>query len=242
MNSELERRVIERTAQLEASNKELEAFAYSVSHDLRAPLRSIDGFSLALLEDYPDKLDEQGKDYLRRVRMASQRMSVLIDDILKLSRITRVEMTREKVDLGAVARMIMRQLKESSPGRHVEFVTMDGLWAMGDPRLLHVVMENLLGNAWKFTSRHESAMIEVGRESKEGETVYFVRDNGAGFDMAYADRLFTPFQRLHSGEDYPGTGIGLSIVRRIIQCHSGKTWAEGEPGKGAAFYFTLGGG
>jgi len=241
LNTELEQRVAERTNQLEASNKELEAFAYSVSHDLRAPLRSIDGFSLALLEDFAGELDDQGKDYLRRVRYASQRMSVLIDDMLRLSWIARTEMKPEEVDLCAMAYAISRQLSESSPDRSVDFSVTDDLKVMGDPRLLHVAMENLLGNAWKFTSKHETAKIEVGMDSKDGETVYFVRDNGAGFDMAYVDKLFSPFQRLHSEQDYPGTGIGLSIVQRIIQRHGGKAWAEGEPGRGATFYFTLGG-
>ena len=235
LNAELETQLIE----LDASNKELESFSYSVSHDLRAPLRAMDGFSQALLEDYTDKLDAQGKDYLNRVRAASQRMARLIDDMLKLSRVTRSEMRNERVDLSGLAREVAGSLKEGQPGRDVDFVIQDGLTATGDPRLLRQALENLLGNAWKFTARRERAKIEFGTAEREGRKVYFVRDDGAGFDMTYAGKLFGPFQRLHSDADFPGTGIGLATVQRIVHRHGGKVWAEGEPDKGATVYFTL---
>jgi len=239
MNRELEQRVRERTAELEAANQELEAFSYSVSHDLRAPLRSIDGFSQALVEDFGSHLDEQARDYTRRVRAAAQRMGMLIDDLLKLSRVTRAEMNRDLVDLTAIAREIVGTLKVTEPDRDVEVTVEDGLAGMGDPRLLRVALENLLGNAWKFSSRQAIPRIEFGRTEPNGAQAYFVRDNGAGFDMQYAGKLFGAFQRLHSTEDYPGTGIGLATVQRIIHRHGGRVWAEGEIGKGAAFYFTL---
>jgi len=239
LNEELEQRVIERTAQLEATNKELEAFAYSVSHDLRAPLRGIDGFSLALLEDYEDKLDEEGQDYLHRVRAASQRMGQLIDDILKLSRLTRGEMQSETLDISQLAQAIAAELQQQEPDRQVEFVIEEGLAANGDARLLQVVLENLLGNAFKYTSQHQRAKIEFGVIPHDGEHAYFVRDDGAGFDMAYADKLFGVFQRLHSASDFDGTGIGLATVQRIIHRHGGQVWAEGAVEKGATFYFTL---
>jgi len=239
LNRELEQRVIERTAQLQVANQELEAFAYSVSHDLRAPLRSIDGFSQALVEDYGSRLDEQGRGYTQRVRAAAQRMGMLIDDLLKLSRVTRAEMSREPVDLSATAAEVVGALKGTEPDRHVEVRVDDGLAGMGDPRLLRVALENLLGNAWKFTSRQAIPRIEFGRTASDGTQAYFVRDNGTGFDMQYAGKLFGAFQRLHSTEDYPGTGIGLVTVQRIIHRHGGRVWAEGEVGKGATFYFTL---
>jgi signal transduction histidine kinase len=237
--AELEERVAQRTAELAAVNKELEAFAYSVSHDLRAPLRSMDGFSQALLEDYADRLDEEGQDYLRRVRAASQRMAELIDDLLKLSRITRGEIRHERVDLSALARAIAGELARCNPERQVEFVITPGLVARGDARLMQVVLENLLDNAWKFTSRHDRARIEFGAQRANGQTVYFVRDDGAGFDMAYADRLFGPFQRLHAMTEFEGNGIGLATVQRVIGRHGGRIWAEGAVEQGAAFYFTL---
>jgi light-regulated signal transduction histidine kinase (bacteriophytochrome) len=239
LNAELEQRVIERTVQLAAANQELESFAYSVSHDLRAPLRSIDGFSQALLEDYKDKVDEEGQDYLRRVRAAAQRMAQLIDDILKLSRITRNEMTHTEVDLTALAREVAAELREQEPQRQVEFVIAEGLVARGDPRLQRVVLENLLGNAWKFTAHREQAQIEFGRTEAGGGPALFVRDNGAGFDMAWVDKLFAPFQRLHSEQEFPGTGIGLALVQRIVYRHGGRIWAEGKVGEGATFHFTL---
>ena len=245
LNQELEQRVIERTAQLEAANKELEAFAYSVSHDLRAPLRSIDGFSQVLLEDYAEELDAQGKDYLQRVRRGSQHMAQLIDELLKLSRVTRGEISRERVDLSALAQTIAAELQKIQSEPQVEFIAAPGLLANGDPRLLRVVLENLLGNAWKFTGKCAHARIEFGvlnsseKARQANKPVYFVRDNGAGFEMAYVDKLFTAFQRLHGANEFPGTGIGLATVQRIIHRHGGRVWAEGTVDGGATFYFTL---
>jgi signal transduction histidine kinase len=239
LNAELERRVIERTSELAAANKELEAFSYSVSHDLRAPLRSIDGFSQALLEDYTNKLDEQGQDYLRRVRAASQRMGQLIDDLLALARVTRSEMRREEVDLSALAQVVAAELQHSQPERQVEFVIAPGVVVNGDAGLLRVVLENLLGNAWKFTGKKAQARIEFGVSEHNGKPTYFIRDNGAGFNLAYADRLFGAFQRLHSGKEFSGTGVGLATVQRIIHRHGGKVWAQGAVEQGATFHFTL---
>jgi signal transduction histidine kinase/ligand-binding sensor domain-containing protein len=245
-NLDLETQVAQRTrslseqaAQLEAANKELEAFSYSVSHDLRAPLRSIDGFSQALLEDNADQLDSQGKDFLGRVRAASHRMERLIDDMLKLSRVTRSEMHRVTVDLSALAQTVARELQATQPERKVEFVIMPGLAAKADLNLMRVVLENLLGNAWKFTGKHSAARIELGVIRQNGQLACFVRDNGAGFDMAYAEKLFVAFQRLHSPADFEGTGIGLATVRRIIHRHGGHVRAEGKVEQGATFYFTL---
>lgn len=237
--AELEERVAERTFELVAVNKELEAFAYSVSHDLRAPLRGIDGFSQALLEDYADRLDAEGQDYLRRVQAASQRMGGLIDDLLNLSRVTRGEMHRETVDLSGLAQMITSEIQQREPERQVEFVIADGLVARGDARLLQVVLENLLGNAWKFTAKHPRARIEFGVTRHNEKREYFVRDDGVGFDIAYADKLFGAFQRLHSATEFEGTGIGLATVQRIIRRHGGRVWAEGAVEEGATFYFTL---
>jgi len=225
--------------ELELANKELESFTYSVSHDLRAPLRSIDGFSQALLEDYEDKLDAQGKDYLQRVRAASQRMGELIDDLLNLSRVSRTELHVESVDLSEIGKAIVAELKETHPERQVEFVVQEGVTVHGDKNLLRVVMRNLLDNAWKYTGKHEHARIEFGLFWQKGEAIYFVRDDGAGFDMAYGNKLFNPFQRLHNMDEFPGTGIGLSTVQRIIHRHGGNIWAEGALEKGATFYFTL---
>ena len=239
LNAQLEQRVVERTAQLEAANAELEAFSYSVSHDLRTPLRSIDGFSQALLEDYMDKLDAPGQNYLQRVRRATQRMGQLIDDLLNLSRVTRSEMHLESVDLSAIAQMIATELQEAQPERQVEFQIVAGLVANGDSRLLRIVLENLLGNAWKFTAKHSRARIEFGRCSQNGIHTYFVRDDGTGFDMAYTDKLFGAFQRLHGITEFQGTGIGLATVQRIIHRHSGRVWAEAAVEQGATFYFTL---
>lgn len=241
LNETLERQVEERTAQLKAANKELEAFSYSVSHDLRSPLRSIDGFSKALLEDYSDRLDEEGVGHLRRVRAATQRMGRLIDDLLKLSRITRSEMGREEVDLSAAARAVVEELRKAQPGRRVTCRVAEGVTAEGDGRLLRVALENLLSNAWKFTANREDAIVEFGATGRDGRPVYFVRDNGAGFDMAYADKLFGAFQRLHGVTEFEGTGIGLSIVQRIVRRHGGEVWAEAAVGEGATFFFTLGG-
>ncbi|MGZ6387065.1 MAG: PAS domain S-box protein, partial [Ktedonobacteraceae bacterium] len=239
LNESLERRVTERTAQLEAANKELEAFSYSVSHDLRAPLRSIDGFSQALLEDYTDKLDEQGKDHLQRVRRATQRMGQLIDDMLMLSRVTRSEIKSGIVDLSTLAKQISAELQMTQPQRQAVFIIAPGAVVNGDATLLRIVLENLLGNAWKFTSKHQSARIEFGVTEYEGKPAYFVRDDGAGFEMPYADKLFVAFQRLHKLTEFPGTGIGLATVKRIIIKHGGQVWAQGEVEKGATFYFTL---
>jgi len=235
----LEELVRERTIRLEASNKELEAFSYSASHDLRAPLRTIGGFSQALLEDYEDKLDVQRKDYLIRIRAATEHMAELIEDLLQLSRITRAEMNIEKINLTWIARSVIDELQKSQPQRHVEIRIADGLEETADSRLMRIVLENLLGNAWKFTGKLAQAVIEFGF-TKEGEKkVYFIRDNGVGFDMAYADKLFAPFQRLHTDDEFPGTGIGLATVQRIIHRHGGKVWTEGQTGKGATFYFIL---
>ena len=235
LNEDLERRVVE----LAAVNRELEAFSYSVSHDLRAPLRSIDGFSQALLDEYGDALSGPGADYLRRVRAATQRMGELIDDLLNLARVTRREMRREPVDLSALAQATLGQLQKAEPARTVEVAVRPGLVAWGDPHLLRLVLENLLGNAWKFTSHQPAARIEFGMERRADTVVYYVRDNGVGFDMAYSEKLFGAFQRLHAMTEFPGTGIGLATVQRIINRHGGRVWAEAAVGRGATFYFTL---
>lgn len=234
-----ERELARRAEELAHANAELEQFSYSVSHDLRAPLRSIDGFSQILLEDYAERLDEEGRAYLGRVRAASQRMGHLMDDLLDLSRVSRRPLRTGRVDLSALALEIVEELERSQPDREAEFVVEEGLEAEGDARLLAVALENLLGNAWKFTSKRPAAKIEFG-SFFEGETrVYYVRDDGAGFDAAYAERLFGAFQRLHTDDDFEGTGIGLATVQRVIHRHGGRLWAEGEVGRGATFYFTL---
>ncbi|HUF51887.1 MAG TPA: ATP-binding protein [Longimicrobiales bacterium] len=239
LNTSLERRVRERTTELEAANRELEAFSYSVSHDLRSPLRSMDGFSQALAEDYGDRLDAEGLDHLRRIRAASQRMGHLIDDLLQISRVTRADMRREQVDLSMITQSVAAALARAEPERNVAFVATDGLTGVGDPALLRIALENLLANAWKFTSRREYARVEFGAARQNGSVAYFVADNGAGFDMTYAGKLFTPFQRLHALTEYPGTGIGLATVQRIVHRHGGSVWAEGTVDNGATFYFTL---
>ena len=238
LNEELEERVRQRTAELEASTRELDAFAYSVSHDLRAPLRSLAGFSEVLLEDYADVIDEVGRGYLQRIEANAGRMARMIDDLLDLSRATRVELRRQQVDLSAVAHDVVAELRDTDPRREVRISVADGLTAGGDPHLIRLVLRNLLGNAWKFTARRDPAVIEVTRADPDGQ-VFVVRDNGAGFDMRYAAKLFDPFQRLHANADFEGIGIGLAIVHRIVRRHGGRIWAEGEVGRGASFYFTL---
>ncbi len=240
LNDDLEERVRQRTAELEAANKELESFSYSVSHDLRSPLRGVDGWSLALLEDYGDILDEQAKGYLNQVRAEIQRMSVLIDDMLKLSRLSRDEMRREPVDCTALANSFAERVQSTSPERPVQWRIAQGVNTSADLSLLRQVFQNLIENAWKFTAKQDDAVIEFGVADAEGEKAYFVKDNGAGFDMAYSAKLFGAFQRLHRVADYPGTGVGLATVQRIARRHGGRVWAEGEVGKGATFWFTLG--
>jgi PAS domain S-box-containing protein len=225
--------------ELGTANKELETFSYSVSHDLRAPIRAIDGFSRILLEAYSGVLDQQGRHYLERIVAASWRMGQLIDGLLILSHVSRRELKRQSVDWSELASSIVEELTRSAPTRRVEFVIQSGMRATGDVRLLHMVIDNLLRNAWKFTGRQPRARIEVGMETKDGRPVYFVRDDGAGFDMTYVGKLFGPFQRLHEAEEFEGTGIGLATVERIIRRHGGQIWAEGEVGKGASFYFTI---
>ena len=228
--------------ELEAKNEELDSFSYSVAHDLRSPLRSLDGFSLALLEDYAEKLDEGGREYLRFIRESAQQMSQLIDDLLALSRVTRSDFQREQVDLAEMAHTVAARLQRTTPERQVEFVIANSLVVDGDANLLAIVLENLIGNAWKYSCKRAQARIEVGATSCGGRQVYFVRDNGAGFDMAYASKLFGVFQRLHSVREFEGTGIGLATVQRIIRRHGGHVWADGETDHGATFYFTLSGG
>jgi PAS domain S-box-containing protein len=239
LNLELEQRVQERTNQLEATNKELEAFAYSVSHDLRAPLRALDGFSEALILDYHEQLDEQGQHYLRRIQEATRRMGQLIEDLLNLSRITRREITFEQVNLSSLAQQIASELRMQTPERMIEFDIAPNLLVRADPNLIKIAMENLFSNALKFTGGREQAKIQVGVTEQSGERVFFVRDNGVGFNMAYAEKLFTPFQRLHSVQEFSGTGIGLVTVQRIITRHGGRIWPEAAVNQGATFYFTL---
>ena len=239
LNRELEQRVRERTVELEAVNKELEAFAYSISHDFRAPLRALNAFSTSLSEKNKDHLDEQGLHYLNRINKASLYMSDLVDDLLQLSRITRAEMKKQAVDISKIATEIIKDLQDIEPERQVKVNIAPGLSAIGDFTLLKDVMNNLITNAWKFSSKETLAEIDVGRTTIDGEAVYFVRDNGVGFNMAYADKLFGAFQRLHGVDEFPGTGIGLATVQRIINRHGGRIWAESEVGKGTTFYFTL---
>lgn len=235
-----EKEIQQRTLELQASNKELEAFSYSVSHDLRTPLRGIDGFSQAVLEDYADKLDDVGKDYLQRIRNATQRMGQLIDDMLSLSNISRVEMRREKVNLSDLATEVLTELQSHDPDRKVQWNVELNLTTEGDPQLLRMVLANLLGNAWKYTSKTERPNIKFGSKlDKSGKREFYVSDNGAGFDMAYADKLFGTFQRLHSIAEFPGSGVGLAIVQRVIQRHGGQVRGQGLLDRGATFYFSL---
>jgi light-regulated signal transduction histidine kinase (bacteriophytochrome) len=238
-NADLERRVAERTRQLESANRELEAFAYAVSHDLRAPLRSMSGFSQILQENAPPGLDEKSRHYLQRIHDASQRMSSLIDDLLNLSRIGRSELTARPISLSQVAGEAAAAIRERHPTRDVRLEIAEGMEVNADSRLLRIALENLLSNAWKYTSRAAQAAVSVGVQAGEHGPVYFVRDNGVGFDMKYADKLFVPFQRLHPEAEFPGSGIGLVTVQRIIARHGGRVWAEAKPDEGATFYFTL---
>ncbi len=236
----LEERVRERTRELEEANRELSAFSYSVSHDLRSPLRAIDGFTRALEEDYRASLDETGRSHLHRIRAAVQRMGRLIDDMLRLSRVSRQEMREERFDLSAEAEAILARLAEETTGRRVRWRVEPEIVVRGDAKLLAILLHNLLENAWKYTMHEEEALIEVGVLTSDGERLLFVRDNGAGFDMRYADKLFGVFQRLHREEEFPGTGVGLAIVHRIVHRHGGRIWARGQPGSGATFYIALG--
>ena len=241
MNVDLEARVAERTRQLELANRELESFAYAVSHDLRAPLRSMSGFSQILQDSSPPGLDEKSRHYLQRIHEASQRMSSLIDDLLGLSRISRSEFSARPANLSQIATDAAATVRENHPGRTVRLSIEPDMGSHGDTRLLRIAMENLLDNAWKYTASAHEAQVSVGVDRSGSEPVYFVRDNGVGFDMRYAAKLFAPFQRLHTDAQFPGTGIGLVTVQRILARHGGRIWAEAEPDKGATFYFTLGG-
>jgi PAS domain S-box-containing protein len=240
LNAVLESRVAERTAALAESLRELESFSYSVSHDLRTPLRGINGYSHLLLEDYGAQLDDRGHDYVHRICAATQRMGELIDDLLTLAQISRTDLDARPVDLALLAREILAELRQIEPERKVEIVIATAAPTRGDPTLLRILLENLLGNAWKFTARSDSARIEFGVRQYLGQNQFFVRDNGVGFDRAFAHKLFQPFQRLHRLDDFPGSGVGLATVSRIAARHGGRAWAEGEPGAGATFYFTLG--
>jgi light-regulated signal transduction histidine kinase (bacteriophytochrome) len=234
-HAELERRAFE----LDAVNRELEAFAHTVANDLKTPLRSIEGFAGAIMEDYEDKLDDNGKDYIRRVTSATQRMNQLIDAMLSMARLTAGELHENTVDLSGLASVIARNLQQKEPQRRVEFTISPNVKIKGDATMLQIVLENLLDNAWKFTSKHPEARIEFGVTDMDGKAVYFVRDDGAGFDMKYADRLFQPFMRMHTETEYPGLGIGLAIAHRIIIRHGGRMWAKGNVEQGATFYFSL---
>jgi PAS domain S-box-containing protein len=240
LSEELEGRVQQRTAELEAANKELEAFSYSVSHDLRAPLRAINGYSLAVLEDYGSQLPEGAQEDLARVRAASQRMATMIDEMLALSRVTRRELLLGTVDLSALAEAAVADLRRDQADREVRVTIEPGLLVCGDPTLLQQVMHNLIENAWKFTAQTADGEIEFSRTATaDDHSTYVVRDNGAGFDMRYADKLFRPFERLHRQEEFSGTGVGLTTVARILNRHAGRVWAEGTPGEGASFFFDL---
>jgi len=240
LNLELEQRVLQRTAQLEATNKELEAFSYSVSHDLRAPLRHINGYTRILQEDFAAELSQEGQDSLQRILASSQKMEQLIDDLLSFSRLGRKPMKKGRVDMGATVRTVISMLEPETMYRQIEWVLGELPPAHADPALIEQVYANLIGNAIKYSRVREEARIEISSSAQENEIVYFVRDNGVGFDMQYADKLFGVLQRLHSASEFEGTGIGLAIVQRIIQRHGGRAWAEAEEDKGATFFFTLG--
>lgn len=240
LNTDLERRVDERTAELAKANQEIEAFSYSVSHDLRAPLRHIDGYSRALAEDYAGQLDEQGKDYIHRICGAVTRMGRLIDDLLQLAFVSRSELQRSSINLSDLAHAVLGEMKHVEPGRNISLLIGDDIIGRGDALLLRIVLENLLGNAWKYTCKNEHAVLEFGETIRGGEKTYFVRDNGVGFDMSFANKLFKPFQRLHNSKEFEGTGIGLASVRKIVERHGGHVWAEGIEGEGATVFFTLG--
>lgn len=236
----LEDIIHERTAELEASNKELEAFSYSVSHDLRAPLRSIHGFCQMLVEDYSEQLDQAGLDYMMRVQSNALDMGSLIEDLLQLARITRCDFHKQKLDISDLAKETIDKLKQQNPERDIDIKLQNNLIADGDEHLISVALDNLLGNSWKYTSKTAHPIIEIGSDhSGNGHDIYFVKDNGAGFDMKYADKIFLAFQRLHSKEEYPGTGVGLATVQRVIDRHGGKVWAESHIGEGTTIYFTL---
>lgn len=235
----LEQEVNERTKELALANKELEAFSYSVSHDLKAPLRTIEGFSLALEEDYGDQLDETALHYLSRVRAGSEKMSQLISNLLQLSRVTRLELNKQTVNISGLANKILSDLKSDDSHRDAQIHIQKDLHATGDPVLVEILLDNLLSNAWKYSQKVPLAMIEIGSHAHIGNTVFYIKDNGAGFDMKYANQLFKPFNRLHSAEDFDGTGIGLATVHRIIERHHGKIWVNSEPNTGTTFYFTL---
>lgn len=237
--SELKWRVAQRTAELEAANQDLESFSYSVSHDLRQPLRSMDGFSKILRDQYADLLDERGKDYLDRIRAAAQRMRQLIDGLLELSQVRQANLRREDVDLADIARDVAQDLQATEGTRHVQITIGEHLVASADRRMMMNLLQNLISNAWKFTTREPRAHITMGKLQRDADEVFFVRDNGAGFDEHHAERLFKAFQRLHGQDEFPGLGIGLATAQRIVQCHGGRIWAEGKPGEGATFYFTL---
>jgi light-regulated signal transduction histidine kinase (bacteriophytochrome) len=228
-----------RTLELAATNKELEAFSYSVSHDLRAPLNRILGFSDVLLERYADKLDDKGKKHLNQVMNGAEKMNRIIDDLLHLSRISRHEVLRQNIDMSKIAASVMTELREAQPDRSANVDIKEGIMAFADAKLIEVALSNLLGNAWKFTSKTENALIEFGTIEQDGKTVYYVKDNGAGFDQIFSEKLFLPFQRLHTEQEFEGTGIGLASVERVIRWHGGKVWAEGKPNEGAVFFFTL---
>jgi signal transduction histidine kinase len=239
LNTRLEQRVHERTQQLEIVNNELASTSYSIAHDLKTPLRALDGFSHILLEEYYADLDAQGREYLERIRKASHRLGLLSDDLLKILSITRSDLHFESLDLNLIAQDIIDQLHFLHPRRNVEFICNGSLVVKADARMVQILMENLINNAWKFTKKRRPASIELDSFQQDGKTVFFIRDNGVGFDMQYVEKLFGVFQRLHNSSEYEGTGIGLALAQRVVQRHGGSIWANSDPGKGAVFYFTL---